>query len=409
MWFQDLKTSEDADAEQERVIDTQSAPVVLLVDSIIKGAVNDAASDIHLEPSYPEMRVRYRIGGMLRFITNIPKHIELSVVSRIKLLAEMDITERRRPQDGHIAMSIDGRQIDMRVSTLLTINGEKVVIRVLDKESMLPQIDKLGMSEEQLALFRSFIDRPYGMVLVTGPTGSGKSTTLYAVLRQLDSLTRNIVTVENPVEYQMLDINQTQINPYVGLAFANVLRTILRQDPDVVMVGEIRDSETAEIAIQAALTGHLVFSTLHTNDAPGAVIRLLDMEIPSFLIASALIGVIAQRLVRTICSECMEIYQPSPAELQLLDLPEDGTAYKRGKGCSFCFGTGYHGRMGIFEVLKIDESIKRLILAQAPSNDIRKTALSKGMKSLRDMGREKVVQGISTIEEIQRTTYTEED
>jgi type II secretory ATPase GspE/PulE/Tfp pilus assembly ATPase PilB-like protein len=247
------------------------------------------------------------------------------------------------------------------------------------------------------------------MILVTGPTGSGKSTTLYSILTQLDSLTRNIITIENPVEYQMQNINQIQVNPVTGLTFAAVLRTILRQAPDVIMVGEIRDFETADIAIQSALTGHLVFSTLHTNDAPGTIIRLIDMGIQPFLIASALNGVVAQRLVRTICPECIETYIPSPAELQLLGLPETGVAYKRGKGCSFCYNTGYHGRTGIFEVFRIDESIRSLILKQSPSNDIRKAALAKGMKSLREMGREKVIRGITTIDEVQRTTYTEED
>ena len=399
--------------EEERP-DIEEAPVVTLVNSIIRGAVNDGASDIHLEPQHPEMRVRYRINGILHDITTIPKYIEPPIVSRIKLLADMDITERRRPQDGHIAIDVEGRQIDLRVSTVLTINGEKIVIRVLNKETMLIDLEQLGLSSQQEDAFKSFIAHPYGMILITGPTGSGKTTTLYAVLKQLDSLTRNIVTIENPVEYEMPSINQIQVNPYVDITFAAALRTIVRQDPDIIMVGEIRDFETADIAIQAALTGHLVFSTLHTNDAPGAIVRLLDMGVQPFFTASAVIGVAAQRLVRTICPECKESYRPSRAELQWLDLPDNRADLKpvpilsRGKGCNFCFNTGYRGRTGIFEVLKIDEDIRGLILTQAPASEIRKVALTKGMKSLREMGREKVLQGISTVEEVQRVIYTEE-
>ena len=410
--LQGLAQSMETD-EEERP-DIEEAPVVTLVNSIIRGAVNDGASDIHLEPQHPEMRVRYRINGILHDITTIPKYIEPPIVSRIKLLADMDITERRRPQDGHIAIDVEGRQIDLRVSTVLTINGEKIVIRVLDKETMLIDLEQLGLSSQQEDAFKSFIAHPYGMILITGPTGSGKTTTLYAVLKQLDSLTRNIVTIENPVEYEMPSINQIQVNPYVDITFAAALRTIVRQDPDIIMVGEIRDFETADIAIQAALTGHLVFSTLHTNDAPGAIVRLLDMGVQPFFTASAVIGVAAQRLVRTICPECKESYRPSRAELQWLDLPDNRADLKpvpilsRGKGCNFCFNTGYRGRTGIFEVLKIDEDIRGLILTQAPASEIRKVALTKGMKSLREMGREKVLQGISTVEEVQRVIYTEE-
>ena len=410
--LQGLAQSMETD-EEERP-DIEEAPVVTLVNSIIRGAVNDGASDIHLEPQHPEMRVRYRINGILHDITTIPKYIEPPIVSRIKLLADMDITERRRPQDGHIAIDVEGRQIDLRVSTVLTINGEKIVIRVLNKETMLIDLEQLGLSSQQEDAFKSFIAHPYGMILITGPTGSGKTTTLYAVLKQLDSLTRNIVTIENPVEYEMPSINQIQVNPYVDITFAAALRTIVRQDPDIIMVGEIRDFETADIAIQAALTGHLVFSTLHTNDAPGAIVRLLDMGVQPFFTASAVIGVAAQRLVRTICPECKESYRPSRAELQWLDLPDNRADLKpvpilsRGKGCNFCFNTGYRGRTGIFEVLKIDEDIRGLILTQAPASEIRKVALTKGMKSLREMGREKVLQGISTVEEVQRVIYTEE-
>jgi len=407
MRLQELATPE-AEA-QEEALHIEEAPVVALVNSIVRGAVNDHASDIHLEPQYPEMRVRYRINGILHDIMTIPKHTEASIISRIKLLADMDITERRKSQDGHISIDIEDRQIDLRISTVLTINGEKIVMRILDKGTMLIELDQLGLSSEQAETFKSFIAHPHRMVLVTGPTGSGKTTTLYAILKQLDVITRNIITVENPVEYQMPNINQIQVNPYTGLTFATALRTIVRQDPDVIMIGEIRDSETADIAIQSALTGHLVLSTLHTNDAVGAVVRLLDMGIQPFFTASAVVGVIAQRLVRTICPECKEFYRPSSAELQMLDLPDDiGDVIARGKGCNFCFDTGYRGRRGIYEILRIDEDIRELILAQAPASEINRAALAKGMKSLREMGREQVLRGISTIEEVQRVTYETE-
>ena len=322
----------------------------------------------------------------------------------------MDITERRRPQDGHISTDVDGRQIDLRVSTVLTVNGEKIVIRVLDKETMLIDMDQLGLSVEQQDTFRTLINRPHGMILITGPTGSGKTTTLYAILGQIDSTSQNIVTIENPVEYQMTNINQIQVNPHVEMTFANALRTIVRQDPDVIMVGEIRDIETADIAIQASLTGHLVFSTLHTNDAPGALIRLLDMGVQPFSTASAVVGVAAQRLIRTVCPECKELYHPSSEELEILDLPANNdVTLARGKGCNFCFNTGYRGRTGIFELLKIDDDMRGLILDQAPVSEVEKIALAKGMKSLREAGREKVLQGISTVEEVQRATYVESD
>ena len=408
MTFQELGTTR-AVTSQEELLDIDEAPVVALVNSIIRGAINDGASDIHLEPQSPEMRVRYRINGLLHDITTVPRYIEPSIVSRIKLLADMDITEKRRSQDGHITMTVGRKQVDLRISSVLTSNGEKVVIRVLDKETNLVDLEHLGFSFEQQEKFMTFITHPYGMILVTGPTGSGKSTTLYAVLKELDSLTRNIITVENPVEYHMSGISQIQVNPAIGLTFANSLRTILRQDPDVIMVGEIRDSETAEIAIQAALTGHLVFSTLHTNDAPGAVVRLLDMGIQPFLTASAVIGVVSQRLVRTICPECKEFYRPSREVLKMLDAPPGVTELAHGRGCDFCRNTGYKGRSGIYEVFELDDDVRRLILTQASTSEIRKLALEKGMKSLSKVGREKILQGISTVEEVERVVYLEDE
>ncbi len=408
MTFQELGTPKNVSA-QEEFLDIDEAPVVALVNSIARGAINDGASDIHLEPQLPEMRVRYRINGLLHDITTVPRYIEPSVVSRIKLLADMDIAEKRRAQDGHITMTVGRRQVDLRVSSVLTINGEKIVIRVLDKETMLVDLEHLGLTTEQHNKFRNFISHPYGMILVTGPTGSGKSTTLYACLKELDSVTKNIITVENPVEYKMTGISQINVNPAFGLTFATALRAIVRQDPDVIMVGEIRDSETADIAVQAALTGHLVFSTLHTNDAPGAVARLIDMDVQPFLIASSVLGVVAQRLVRTICPECKEFYRPSQEVLDTLRAPKGVLELARGKGCDFCRGTGYKGRSGIYEIFEIDDDIRPLIIAQAPTSEIKKAAIAKGMKSLAKTGREKVLQGISTYEEVNRHVYLEEE
>jgi type IV pilus assembly protein PilB len=408
MTFQELGSTKTITA-QEEMMDIDEAPVVALVNSIARGAIHDGASDIHLEPQSPEMRVRYRINGLLHDITSVPRYIEPSVISRIKLLADMDISEKRRSQDGHITMAIGRRQVDLRVSSVLTINGEKIVIRVLDKETNLVSLEHLGFTKEQNDKFKDFISHPYGMILVTGPTGSGKSTTLYAVLKEIDSLTKNIMTVENPVEYHMKGISQIQVNPAIGLTFASSLRTIVRQDPDVLMIGEIRDSETADIAVQAALTGHQVFSTLHTNDAPGAIARLLDMDVPSFLIASSVVGVVAQRLVRTVCPECKEFYRPSQEVLDILRAPKEGLELSRGRGCDFCRGTGYKGRSGIYEIFEMDDDIRPLVIAQAPTSEIRKIAMAKGMKSLSQIGKEKVLQGISTYEEVQRHVYLNED
>lgn len=408
MTFQEMEIL-DQQAIQVASPELEEAPVVDLVNTIVHQAINSGASDVHMEPQFPEMRVRYRINGLLHDVTTVPRQIERSVVARIKLLADMDITERRRPQDGHIGLNLDGRHVDLRISTVLSVNGEKVVIRILDKDTMFIDIEHLGLSDEQMKIIRSFISHPYGMILSTGPTGSGKSTTLYACLQQLDSKAYNIVTVENPVEYQMPGINQISVNPMINMTFATALRTIVRQDPDIIMVGEIRDFETADIAIQAALTGHLVFSTLHTNDAPGAVVRLLDMGIQPFLTTSSVIGVIAQRLLRTICPMCKESYIPPQDETELIRLPADVTELWRGKGCEFCLNTGYKGRTGIFEVFEVDDDVRRLILEQVPSSEIKKLALSKGMQSLSEAGRQKVLQGISTIEEVRRVIYTGKD
>jgi len=433
MTFQEVEIAQRTD--QVVLPELAEAPVVNLVNSIIREAIKDKASDIHLEPQSSDMQVRYRINGLLHDITVVPRNIEPSVVARIKLLADMDITERRRSQDGHMSVNVGGRRIDLRVSTVLTVDGEKIVIRVLDKDTMLVDMDHLGMLHEQQKVFESFMSQPYGMVLVTGPTGSGKTTTLYAALQQLDPFAQNIVTVENPVEYQIPRINQISVNPYIDMTFATALRTIVRQDPDVIMVGEIRDFDTADIAVNAALTGHLVLSTLHTNDAPSALVRLLDMGIEPFLISSVVIGVVAQRLVRVICSECKESYRPSREEMKMLALSnEDSVAaargkawgspsivkgrpelyanqvkLTRGKGCDVCHNTGYSGRTGLFETFEIDEDIRKLILTKASSGEVRKAALAKGMKPLSEMGREKLLQGITTTEEIRRVIYTSID
>ena len=418
MRMEDLKVAEDGKelSIEELRQGVEEVPVVRLVNSIITGAINSKASDIHLEPQDPEMRLRYRVDGVLHDIMAIPKHVEPSVVSRIKLMADMDITERRRPQDGHISIKQDGKDYDLRVSTLLTVNGEKVVMRILDRSSLIMELDKLGLPPKDEAVFKDLVAKPYGMILVTGPTGSGKTTTLYGVLSQLNTVTDNIITVEDPVEYKLDGINQIQINPQSGITFATGLRTILRQDPNVIMVGEIRDVETAEIAIHAALTGHLVFSTLHTNDAPGAITRLIDMGIQPFLISSSVIGVVAQRLIRTICPDCKEAYEPSGEVLRELDLKAGAELYGktvlpqlyRGRGCQYCYQSGFRGRSGVFEMMRVSDELRRLILANEPAGVIREAAVKEGMSTLKSAGLEKVLQGISTIDEVRRAVYVGE-
>lgn len=410
MRFHELMPGEEEEEDLETQLRIGEDPVIELVDSIISGAINAGASDIHFDPQYPEMRVRYRVDGVLHDVTIIPRYVEPAVVSRVKVMADMDIAERRHPQDGHISIEKDGKQLDIRVSTIMTINGEKVVMRILDKEALKIELEEIGLSDKDEETVKELISRPHGMILVTGPTGSGKTTTLYSILRRFDSKAMNIITIEDPVEYRLEGINQIQVNPHIGLGFATILRTILRQDPDVIMVGEIRDSETADIAIQAALTGHQVLSTVHTNDAPSAVVRLTDMGIQPFLIAASVVGVISQRLVRVICSECKEQYTPSPDELTSLGLPSRKAAdikLYRGRGCKFCFHTGYKGRTGIFEVMVVGDEIRRLIVEKAPTDEIRKAAVKSGMTTLRQDAVLKVLNGITTVEEINRVIYTE--
>lgn len=397
-----------SDIRLDKAVDDTS--ISRLVDRLIHAGINSRASDIHLEPRYPEMRVRLRIDGILHDIATIPKPIEPSLVSRIKVLAEMDIAEHRRPQDGHISLKFNERDYDLRIASTSTVAGEKVVIRILDKTGMLLGLDELGLSAKDQEIFKSLISKPYGIILVTGPTGSGKTTTLYAVLSKVDTLSKNVVSIEDPVEYKLEGINQTQVNPTANITFATGLRSILRQDPDIIMVGEIRDLETATIAIHAALTGHLVFSTLHTNDAASAIARLIDMGVEPFLVSSALAGVVAQRLLRTVCSECKEEYEPTPEMLKELGLEgrQEKVIFSRGRGCQHCMQTTYRGRSGVFEVMKISDKIRELILQKQPATKIKEAATQEGMTTLKEAALEKVALGISTPEEIKRVIFTSE-
>lgn len=384
---------------------TEDAPIIKLVNTLIARAVRDRASDIHIEPQEKDLRVRYRIDGVLHEVMRSPKRLQPGLLSRFKIMASMDIAEQRKPQDGHTALTISGKQIDFRVATLPTVYGERVVLRILAKESILLKLDDLGFLEDSLNRYTAAYTKPYGAILITGPTGSGKSTTLYATLNVLNTAEKNIVTIEDPVEYRLPGINQVQINTKAGLTFARGLRSILRTSPDIVMVGEIRDTETAKIAIEAALTGHLVLSTLHTNDAPSAITRLIEMGIEPFLISSAVDCVQAQRLARRLCKECKESYTPSIEVLQKIDFPLDNgeppTLY-RPKGCPKCNNTGYKGRMGIYEVMTVSETIERLTVEKATAEQIKSVAIQEGMKTLREDGFAKVKLGLTSIEEVMR-------
>lgn len=387
--------------------EVEEAPVIRLVNLTLINAIKQSSSDIHIEPFEKEVRVRYRIDGVLRDTQSPPKALQAAVVSRIKVLSEMDIAERRVPQDGRFRIKFEGREIDFRVSTLPTYFGEKVVLRILDKGALSLDLDKLGFEEQPLEDFRESLGRPNGIILITGPTGSGKTTTLYSALNMLNTPDVNIVTVEDPVEYELHGINQVQTKPEVGLTFASGLRSILRQDPDIVMVGEIRDEETADIAIKAALTGHLVLSTLHTNDAPGAVTRLIDMGMEPFLIASSLLMAAAQRLVRRVCPDCRESYKVPQAVLERAQFPlnpnEKILLYK-GEGCSRCGQTGYRGRLALLEVLRVRENIQDLIMASVSSGEIKRAAIENGMLTLRQVALRKVKSGLTSLEESLRVT-----
>ncbi len=380
------------------------APIVKLVNMIITRAVEGRTSDIHIEPFENNVKVRYRIDGALTQVESLPRRIQPAVISRIKIMSRMNIAERRLPQDGRIKLRVSGRDIDLRVSTIPTIYGESIVMRILDSGTALTTLDHLGFPPGTVVQYDKLINTPYGMLLVTGPTGSGKTTTLYGSLNKINSDEKKIITVEDPIEYQIDGVNQIQIKPQIGLTFANGLRHIVRQDPDVIMVGEIRDVETAEIAIHSALTGHMVFSTLHTNDAPGAVTRLLDMGIEGFLVASSLIGVLAQRLVRVICPSCKEPFKPGQELIDKAEFFLNNIETYHGSGCEDCRHTGYSGRTGIFELMVIDSEVRRLILDRASSDVIRENVVSKGMTLLRESGWNKVQEGITTIEEVLRVS-----
>ena len=381
------------------------APVVRLVNLLVENAISAEASDIHIEPFEDTLRIRYRIDGLLYDQEAPPRRLQAAVTSRIKIMAEMNIAERRLPQDGRIRVTLHGQRVDIRVSTMPTVHGESIVMRILQRSTVFLPLEKLGFPTNTLARFESLIKRPHGIVLVTGPTGSGKTTTLYAALDKINSPGVKIITVEDPVEYQLKGVNQIPVKAKIGLTFANGLRHIVRQDPDVILVGEIRDLETAEIAIQASLTGHLVFSTLHTNDAPGAITRLQDMGVEPYLVASVLEGVLAQRLVRRICVACRVPDTPSQADLDALGIraSADVTLYK-GKGCDDCRGTGYRGRSAIYEMFGIDEDARSLVLRRASSRDIRVHAIERGMITLRLDGWQRACEGVTTVEEILRVT-----
>ncbi|MBI2885170.1 MAG: Flp pilus assembly complex ATPase component TadA [Candidatus Omnitrophica bacterium] len=384
----------------------EDAPVIRLVNQLILQAVRDQASDIHLEPGDGVLRTRFRVDGILREVKGPPLPLHSAIVSRIKVLSKLDIAEKRKSQDGRFRLKMEGHEVDLRVSTVPTQFGETVVLRLLNASQMLLSLPQLGLDPALQAQVEQLIHLPHGILLVTGPTGSGKTTTLYAALNLINDPARNILTIEDPVEYQLPGVNQVQVNPKADMTFASSLRSFLRQDPDVIMVGEIRDRETAEVAIQAALTGHLIFSTLHTNDAPGAIARLLDMGLESFLVASSVAGIIAQRLVRVICSKCKETYQPASHVLR--DTPLDGaTKLSRGTGCAACHQTGYKGRIGIFELLRVTEEIKNAIVAKQPAYVIREAARRGGMRTLREDGLAKVRAGVTTLEEVLRVTQLE--
>ena len=383
----------------------EEAPITKLVNLLIIQALQERASDLHIEAEEKVTQVRYRIDGILHIVSTAPSHLHASIVSRIKVMSKMDIAETRVPQDGRFSFKYENREVDVRVSSFPAIHGETMVLRLLDKQAMILKLQDLGFSPENLKQFEIIVHRPYGIILVTGPTGSGKTTTLYATLNHINSPERNIITVEDPVEYELPGINQSQINPKAGLLFSTALRSILRQDPNVILVGEIRDLETASVAIEAALTGHLVFSTLHTNDAPGALTRLEDMGVEPFLISSSCAAVIAQRLVRKICDNCKAATEISAEVLKDFEVFKGKQiTFYHGKGCKLCRGTGFRGRLGIFEMIVISDKIREMIISKTPSNLIKQQAVKEGMLPLRDDGLLKVMSGETTLDEVMRVT-----
>jgi type II secretion system protein E len=409
----EMQTEEVAEEDLE-IADLQKmareALVIKLVNLILHQAVQERASDIHVEPQEKDLRVRYRVDGVLHDASYPPRHLHPAIISRIKIMADMDIAERRLPQDGRVRIKLGERMVDLRVSTIPTLHGESAVIRLLERTGRGMSLTELGMREDTLVQFRRLISRPHGIILATGPTGSGKSTTLHAALQEVYSPEKKVITIEDPVEYELAGANQINVRPEIGLTFASGLRHLVRQDPDIVMVGEIRDRETADIAIHAALTGHLVFSTVHTNDAPGAVTRLQDMGIEPYLVASSMIGVLAQRLVRTLCPHCREAFRPTREDLREVELtPEEaGTLMLyRAVGCDLCHN-GYLGRTGVFELLNVDDEVRRQVIDKVSSNVIKQRAVEKGMRTLLADGRRKVTEGATTIEELVRVCQRDE-
>jgi len=414
--IEDIEGTPEYQPEDEENVDhlrdmASEGPVIRLVNLIITRAIEMRASDIHFEPFEDRFRVRYRVDGVLHDVESPPKRLQSAIVSRVKIMAKLNIAERRLPQDGRIMLRVKGKEIDFRVSSVPTIYGESTVLRILDKSSIVLDIEKLGFPEDTMRGFKALIERPHGIILVTGPTGSGKTTTLYCALEKINSPEKKIITVEDPVEYQLRGINQIQIKPGIGLTFANALRSIVRQDPDVILIGEIRDAETAEIAIHSALTGHLVLSTLHTNDAPSAITRLIDMGMEDYLLSSTIIGILAQRLVRVACPYCQVPATPDPAiqrELKLDGTKPTDVRIIDVKGCDRCSHTGFWGRSGIFEFLETNDVIQRLILEKKESHIIKEAARKNGMRTLREDGWIKVKQGVTTISEVLRVTQEEE-
>jgi len=400
--------AEDGQAEDVTEVQREGhrAPIVRMVNLILSQAVRSKASDVHVEPKRNTVDIRYRIDGELHLIKHVPRSMHPAISSRIKIMSELDIAERRLPQDGRITLRVDGRNIDFRVSTSPTLHGERIVLRILDRTGGLIPLEDLGFSSEQMQVFKTLVLQPHGIILVTGPTGSGKTTTLYATLDMLESEHTNIMTVEDPIEYELHGINQTNVHHKIKLTFANQLRAILRQDPDIVLVGEIRDAETADVAFRAALTGHLVFTTLHCNDAPSAIARLLDMEVEPFLVSSAINGVMGQRLVRVLCPGCKEAYEPDARTKIVLGIEADAQiSLYRAVGCGSCTGTGYKGRTAINETMVMNDEVRTLTMQKASGVDIRRAAIEAGMVTMREDGVKKILAGITTVDELQRKLF----
>jgi type IV pilus assembly protein PilB len=408
----DFTETEETAATADEQVDETSAPIVRLVHLIITEAVQLRASDIHVEPFEDRVRIRYRIDGVLQERDSPPRRLLGAILSRIKILAKIDIAERRRPQDGRIKVTVGEKELDLRVSVLPTNHGQSIVMRLLDKDNIRVGVRQLGLSENDFRTFQNLIRRPNGIILVTGPTGSGKTTTLYAALNDLNRPDRKIITAEDPVEYYLPGINQVEVKHTIGLDFARIIRSMLRQAPNIILVGEMRDSETAEMGIQASLTGHLVFSTLHTNDAPGAITRMVDMGVPAYLVASSVVAVLAQRLVRVICPKCKQPFKPAEASIEAAGITPEVAAtasFMKGKGCSNCNKSGYRGRLGIFELMLMTSRIRELSYQGASTQDLRKAAVSQGMNTLYQDGIQKVLRGITTLEEVFRVSKRTED